>query len=288
MIRVKFYLLGFRRFFQYELQQPYDESDMSEVIIGPLDLGNTRVNARRGLDTLMCALATSGVRLLTMEWAAALENHHLFKIYRPEDSFVNIFRNLETSSLLDSYSPRSPLGDRDLKDGKLSTIVITKEAFPALRSLTIDYVRRPYGRPRKFGISTLSASIEAPAITSLMIKNVDISSHNGEPSSVKRYGHDLTSLSLQSVYETSWADLLDVARQCNLERLDMAQSDEGLWERITIKREEQFQHIPHIVLGSISPEAIESVAKVMAVSPPDFVEAWELYWDERMKGGHGD
>lgn len=160
-----------------------------------------------------------------------------------------------------------------MKEAELSKVVISKEVFPAFRSLTIDYARGPYGKPREFEISTLSTCIEATAITSLVIKDADTRSRNGVPLFVRRYGQHLISLAIQGGYITSWADLLEVARQCRLEGLYIAQFDEGLWERITTEREQQFHNFSRVVLESISPEALESVAKVVVTSPLGFVEA---------------
>ena len=95
----------FRRFFKYELYGSYVDAELNEAIDELLDLGNTGVNAQRGLDTLMCALATSGVRPRTMELAVSLENHHVFKTYRSDDSIVETFRDVETLSLRNCYSP---------------------------------------------------------------------------------------------------------------------------------------------------------------------------------------
>jgi hypothetical protein len=75
----------------------------------------------------MGALVTSSVQPRKLELAVALRNHQVFRTYQSEDSVFDIFRNVETLCLLDSYNPRYLFSEGNLEESKLFEIVIAKK-----------------------------------------------------------------------------------------------------------------------------------------------------------------
>lgn len=248
-----------------------NEEKFREAI--PMSFGGLRsdLNAHLGLDVTLTACALSELRPRVLELAVDLDEHHAFITSLPKEVLSAVSGRVEDLKLFEKFCP---FYDPYNAQTQMPRVVITKDTFPTLQSLTIDHmgdIPDPY-----VSVVPLPSLSNVPKITHLAVKGTR---QTGATllSFVERYGKDLESVSLHGVAEDSYDPMLNVLRQFSLKKLKIAHMTEHYWRTVD-------DQSANVLLEALQRDRIKDVADEIVLEPQHLVMALEKF---KVHGGRG-
>ncbi|KAI4610493.1 hypothetical protein J4E80_008257 [Alternaria sp. BMP 0032] len=213
-----------------------------------------------GQDLLLSALAQSIVLPKRLELVTEMNGLHCFTIQATIQVIKKVSSEVEVLILRDEFGeggfPQNP-------PQALSTVAITRNTFPALRTLVLDgsfHQSTLGGRP-------LPSGIDVPTVANLVFRDTKVDHHARLINFIALFKETLRQMTFVDMYIDKYKSIFELCRNLNLERLEITDS---------------YGDGPHeVVLITDVPKALfYGAAKTVVVDPPGHMDALARRWAE--------
>jgi hypothetical protein len=252
----------------HDIGKPGLDGELKNVAHTTFECWGSTPYAHLGFNIIVTACMLSDIRPRVLEIAVDSVEHHAFNTTLPEKTLSAVCNRVENLRLVDSLSC---FYDRMRLLETTARIVVTKELFPLLRSLTIDHLdceSRLYER-----ITPLPSPANVPKITHLTIKG----SSQSKPTLlafVTCYGQSLERATLEGIPGDTYVDMLHTVKPFGLKALKIKHLDN--WYRNEHLMYNYARWINEL-LESLQEDCIKDVAEDIILEPEWLVRAMEEF-----------
>ncbi|KAI4673911.1 uncharacterized protein J4E88_008378 [Alternaria novae-zelandiae] len=212
-----------------------------------------------GQDLLLSVLAQSIVLPKRLELVTEMNGLHCFTIQATIQVIKKVSSEVEVLILRDEFgeggSPQNP-------PQALSTVAITRDTFPALRTLVLDGSIQQStlgGRP-------LPSAMDVPTVANLVFRDTRVD-YPRLVNFIALFRETLRQITFVDMYIDKYKSIFELCQNLNLERLDITDG---------------YGDGPHeVVLFTDVPKALfYRAAKTVVVDPPKSMDALARHWAE--------